>query len=189
MSFATPNRRNISAGLLIAGFGLAQSARAASDNAPMVRTDSAGEIVRSHAGIHQEVTFAASASRVYNLLTAAEQFDRVVRLSGAMNSSMRASLGTKGTEIEARPGGAFALYGGYITGYNLELVPATRLVQAWRSGSWEPGLFSIAHFVFAEREGSTTLIFDHTGFPDDAASHLALGWRANYWEPMAKALG
>ena len=188
MSFDAFNRRNVSAGLLVAGAGLAQTARAASGNAA-IRADVAAEISHSYAGIHQEITFAASVARVWRLLTEAEQFDRVVQASGAMNSTMRASLGKKGTEIDARPGGAFSLFGGYVTGYNLELVSDTRLVQAWRSGSWDPGVFSIAHFALSERQGVTTLAFDHVAFPDDAAAHLAQGWHINYWEPMAKVLG
>jgi hypothetical protein len=32
----------------------------------------------------------------------------------------------------------------------------------------------------------TKLIFDHTGFPNAAAAHLAQGWHINYWEPMTK---
>jgi len=189
MPLDTFNRRNVSAGLMIAGVGLAQAARAASSNASATKPDVPTEISHSRAGIHQEISFAASAARIYRLLTEAEQFDRVVRLSGAMNSTMRTSLGKKRTEIDARPGGAFALFGGYITGYNLELVPDTRLVQAWRAGSWNPGVFSIAHFGLAEREGTTMLDFDHAGFPDAAAAHLAQGWHVNYWEPMAKVLG
>jgi hypothetical protein len=41
----------------------------------------------------------------------------------------------------------------------------------------------------SERQGATSLAFDHIGFPDDAAAHLADGWHVNYWEPMAKVLG
>jgi activator of HSP90 ATPase len=43
-------------------------------------------------------------------------------------------------------GGTFTLFGGYVTGRNLEMLPDERLVQAWRAGSWKPGAFSIAAF-------------------------------------------
>jgi hypothetical protein len=34
----------------------------------------------------------------------------------------------------------------------------------------------------------TQLTFDHTGFPNGEAEHLAEGWHVNYWEPMMKAM-
>jgi uncharacterized protein YndB with AHSA1/START domain len=182
------NRRDVSVGLLVAGAGLAQAARAVPVNASQTAPDVPAEISHTRAGIHQDVAFTATAARVYHLLTDAEQFDKVVQASDGMNSAMRKSLGTKRTEIDARPGGAFALFGGYITGYSLELVPDKRLVQAWRAGSWEAGVFSIVRFALSERQGATTLAFDHIGFPDDAAAHLAHGWHVNYWKPMAKVL-
>jgi activator of HSP90 ATPase len=174
------NRRDLGFGTLAAGLAL---------SCAEAFGKSRGEISRSNAAIHQDVLFKASAVRLYQALTVAEQFDHVVQLSMAMNSSMKAKLGTTPTAIDAQPGGAFTLYGGYITGRNLELVSGTRIVQAWRSGSWDPGLYSIAHFALLPEGASTRLVFDHTGFPNAAADSLAKGWHENYWEPLAKFLG
>jgi len=149
---------------------------------------SRSEVAYTSPAIHQEIMLPAGAARVYRMLTVAEEFDKVVRLSDAMNSSMKAKLGTAPTTIDARPGGAFAFFGNYVTGYNVELVPNTRLVQAWRAGSWDPGLFSIAHFALEDRGASTRLVFDHTGFPKEETAHLVAGWHGNYWRPMTKAL-
>jgi activator of HSP90 ATPase len=91
-------------------------------------------------------------------------------------------------EISREPGGAFALFGGYIFGRQLELVPNERIVQAWRVGSWDPGIYSIARFELAEQGSGTKIVFDHTGFPKGKAEHLAEGWKINYWEPMGKFL-
>jgi len=146
-------------------------------------------ISRSSAAIHQEVTFAARAERLYRALTVAEEFDKVVRLSLAMSSAMKKMLGSTPTQIDARPGGAFTLFGGYVTGRNLELVASSRIVQAWRAGSWDRGSFSIAKFVLVDdATGGARIIFDHTGFPDAASDELAKGWRDNYWAPLAKSL-
>jgi hypothetical protein len=30
------------------------------------------------------------------------------------------------------------------------------------------------------------ILFDHGGFPNGEAEHLAAGWQANYWTPLAK---
>ena len=149
----------------------------------------ADRISRDNAAIHQEVVLAAPAGRIYQTLTTAKLFDHVVRASAAMNSDMKKTLGTAPTQIDARPGGAFVLFGGHITGFNLELVSDSRLVQAWRVASWKPGAYSIARVVLESRGATTQLIFDHTGFPPGEAEHLAAGWQDNYWTPLAKTLG
>jgi activator of HSP90 ATPase len=152
------------------------------------QTQAVGEISHSSAAIHQEVVFAAAVARVFRTLTVAEEFDKVVRLSAAMNSDMKKVLGAAPTAIDAREGGAFSLFGGYITGRFLELVPDVRIVQAWRSGSWKAGFFSIARFGLMPQGPGSKLVFDHTGFPSDAAQHLAQGWHQNYWQPLAESL-
>jgi uncharacterized protein YndB with AHSA1/START domain len=145
------------------------------------------EISHTCAAIHQEVVFKASRKRVYEALTETKQFDKVVRMSEAMKGGM--PPGAAPTEISREVGGAFALFGGYIAGRNIELVPNERIVQAWRTGSWDAGVYSIAKFALVEQGSGTKLIFDHTGFPKDEAEHLASGWKANYWEPLEKYLG
>ena len=144
------------------------------------------EISHTCAAIHQEVVFKASRKRVYEALTETKQFDKVVRLSEAMKGGM--PPGAAPTEIGREAGGAFALFGGYIAGRNIELVPNERIVQAWRTGSWEAGVYSIARFTLVEQGAGTKIVFDHTGFPKDEAEHLASGWKANYWEPLEKYL-
>jgi activator of HSP90 ATPase len=144
-------------------------------------------ILRAEEAIHQEPVFKASRKRVYEALTDASQFAKVVQLSAAMQSGGM-KLGTNVAEIGREAGGAFTLFGGYITGRQIELVPNERIVQVWRSGSWDPGSFSIARFVLVESGGETKIKFDHTGFPKGQAEHLAEGWRVNYWEPLSKFL-
>jgi uncharacterized protein YndB with AHSA1/START domain len=136
--------------------------------------------------IHQERVFQASRKRVYEALTDARQFDKIVQLSGAMQSGM--GLGKKLTEISRQMGGAFTLFGGHIAGRHIELVPHQRIVQAWRVVDWNPGVYSIVKFELTEQGSSTKINFDHTGFPEGKAQHLAVGWKANYWEPLQKYL-
>jgi activator of HSP90 ATPase len=144
-------------------------------------------ILRAEEAIHQEPVFKASRKRVYDALTDANQFGKVVMLSAAMQSGGM-KLGTKAAEIGREAGGAFTLFGGYITGRQVELVPSERIVQVWRSGSWDAGSYSIAKFVLVEQGSETKIKFDHTGFPKGQAEHLAEGWRVNYWEPLARFL-
>jgi len=144
------------------------------------------EISHTAEAIHQEVLFKASRKRVYDALTDAKQFDQVVRLSAAMQSGMVPAK--NGTELGREAGGALSAFGGYITGRIVELVPNERIVQAWRSASWDPGTYSIARFVLSDQGSDSKLVFDHAGFPQGEAQHLAEGWKANYWEPLKKFL-
>lgn len=128
-------------------------------------------ISRTAEAIHQEVVIKANRKRVYEVLTDTEQFRK---LSGGMN-----------TQISREPGGAFSLFGGVITGRQIELVPGERIVQAWRS-EWAPGDYSIARFVLLDQGSDTKIVFDHTGFPQGAAEHLATGWKEHYWDGLAR---
>jgi len=136
--------------------------------------------------IHQEVTFDASRRRLYQALTNAKQFDAVTRLSDAV--ALLTAPTARPTSISAVVGGAFTLFGGYITGRNLDMRPGERLVQAWRAESWKPGEFSIVRFVLQEEGSGTRLIFDHGGFPAGQGVHLAVGWHVHYWEPLVQFL-
>ncbi|HTW23121.1 MAG TPA: SRPBCC domain-containing protein [Candidatus Baltobacteraceae bacterium] len=141
----------------------------------------------SHAAesIHQEAFFKARPNRVYDALTIASQFQKVESLGAAMKSS---DVTSHPAVISREPGGAFSLFGDYIIGRQIELVPNQRIVQAWRVASWPPGIFSVARFELAEQDSGTKLVFDHAGFPAGTAEHLAAGWHANYWEPLGKFL-
>jgi activator of HSP90 ATPase len=143
------------------------------------------EISRTAESIHQEPVFPASRKRVYNLLLTPQEFDKVVRLSDAAKSM---GVHIMPAAINPAPGGAFSLYGGYVTGRQIELTADERIVQAWRSASWPAGVYSIATFTLLEQGGGTRIVFDHAGFPVGQAEHLAEGWHVNYWQPMTKVL-
>jgi len=145
-------------------------------------------ISRAEEAIHQEPVFKANRKRVYEALTDASQFAKVVELSAAMKSGGM-KTGAAPVTISSEAGGAFAAFGGYVSGRQIELVSNERIVQVWRAGSWDPGSYSIAKFVLVEQGAETKIKFDHTGFPKGQAEHLAEGWRINYWEPLAKYLG
>jgi activator of HSP90 ATPase len=128
--------------------------------------------------IHQEVGIRASRARVYQALTDAKQFSKVTEFSmpGAT------------TVISPDIGGEFSLFGGYITGRHIEMVANERLVQAWRTKNFKPGIFTIAHFQLNEEGAGTKLVFDQTAIPQGHAEHLASGWKSHYWEGLEKYL-
>jgi activator of HSP90 ATPase len=173
-----PTRRQAIAGVAIALGGLALGSTKV-----WAQTDSG--ISRSAASIHQEPVFTANRKRVYGALTDAKQFDKVIQLSGVMQAM---HLPDKPAEISREVGGAFSLFGGYITGRHVELLPNQRIVQAWRTGSWAPGVYSIAKFELVEQGSGTKIVFDHTGFPQGEAEVLDSGWKAHYWDPLEELL-
>jgi activator of HSP90 ATPase len=143
------------------------------------------EISHTAESIHQEPVFKANRKRIYDALTDSKQFDKVIQLSGVLQAM---HLGDKPAEISLEVGGGFTLFGGYITGRHVELVPNERIVQAWRAGGWAQGVYSIARFELVEQGSGTKIVFDHTGFPKGEAESLASGWKAHYWEPIEKLL-
>lgn len=124
--------------------------------------------------IHQEVVIKASPERVYKALTDSQQFGELT--------------GAGPAEISSEAGGSFSCFGGMIQGRNLELVPNQRIVQAWRVGNWDPGVYSVVKFELQPQGSDTRLVFDHTGFPEAEREHLESGWHARYWEPLQKYL-
>ena len=171
---STSTRREVIAGLAL---GLSSTIAAGS-----ARREPAAGISHNMESIHHEVTFKASPERLYALLTNAAEFQQVVLRSDAVKTGMVKD--PPPAQISSVEGGTFATFGGYITGRQIELVPNVRIVQAWRTGTWDPGIFSIARFALTQSANGTLLTFDHTGFPRGEAAHLAQGWRSNYWAPL-----
>jgi uncharacterized protein YndB with AHSA1/START domain len=123
--------------------------------------------------IHQEVRFAAAPARVYAALT---------------SSSEHAAFTGAPAELSSDEGGAFAAYGGHVHGRNIELSPGKRIVQAWRAKTWPEGVFSIARFELIADGAATRLLFEQDGVPEEAAEHIAGGWKTMYWEKLQRYL-
>jgi activator of HSP90 ATPase len=138
------------------------------------------DVSRTAESIHQDVLVSASAARVYAALTDASRFTAMTVFSTVPKAAP--------AQIAREAGGTFRVFDGHILGRHVELVPDQRIVQAWRAGSWEPGLYSIARFELKDQGAKTTIVFDHTGFPKGQGEHLAEGWYANYWDPLKKYL-
>jgi activator of HSP90 ATPase len=178
VALAAPTRRQcvVGAAVAIAGFALRATPARAADGDGVSHTAEA---------IHQETVFKASPQRIYEALLDAQQFQKVELASGAMKAL---DLEKSPAVISREPGGTFSLFGAYISGRQIELVPNKRIVQAWRTMQWDPGVFSIAHFELLEQGAGTKLVFDHTGFPAGDGESLASGWKAHYWEALEKFL-
>lgn len=92
--------------------------------------------------------------------------------------------------ITARVGANFVVWGGYIHGKNLELVPGKKIVQSWRPSeeTWPEDYYSTVSFELSRAKGGTRLLFVHSGVLADHAGHLSSGWKKSYWEPLQKYL-
>jgi activator of HSP90 ATPase len=113
--------------------------------------------------IHEELDLHVSPRRIYEALLDAKKFSDF--------------------------SGAFSLFGGQISGRNVELVADRRIVQAWRAGSWPEGVYSIARFELTTQGFGARLVFDHSGFPPKERKHLAGGRQEHYFGPLKKYFG
>jgi activator of HSP90 ATPase len=187
MKTTSESRRAFSVRLaaIPAALGTARAPGAAGSLEATPEPDGDG-ISHAAAAIHQEISFTAAPSRIYQILTRGDQFDRVVRLSAA--AQVATKPGSPPTRLEAVAGSSFTLFGGYVTGRQIDLIATERIIQVWRAASWEAGAYSLASFVLKQEGPNTRLIFDHRAFPGDQAAHLARGWHLNYWDPIGKLL-
>jgi activator of HSP90 ATPase len=169
-----PTRRQMASGIALAFCSLATAWTTLAE-APQqtMQEKPATAANRARTSLHEEIELKAAPQRIYEVLLDAKQF--------AAFTGMPA-------EIDPKPGGAFSMFGGQIAGRNIELVPSQRIVQAWRPTHWNPGIYSIAAFVFKPKAGGTLVVLDHKGFPEGDFDHLEWGWHNHYWDPLKKFL-
>jgi uncharacterized protein YndB with AHSA1/START domain len=90
--------------------------------------------------IHQQAMIPASPEQVYAVLADADALSGLSGLSGKAGRSA---------------GEEFSAFDGNVTGRQIELVPGTRIVQAWRFPRFQEGVYTIVHFTFTAAEGGT----------------------------------
>lgn len=171
-AFAAPTRRRAITGLAVALGALSGGRMLQGKPEKMAEQESTGvEGLLTY--LHQEVDIAAAPARVYEALLDSKQFAAFTGLPA---------------EINREVGGAFSMFGGRIVGRNVELVKDARIVQAWRPANWDPGVYSLVKFELKQVDARTTVVLDHTGFPEGSFRHLNPGWYQRYWEPLKKYL-
>jgi activator of HSP90 ATPase len=171
---ANARRRFLVGGAALLGALAARSAFAqnkAKNTMPELPATAPEDMART--SLHQEVDFAAAPQQLYEALLDSKKF---TAFSGDT------------AKIDRQVGGAFAMFGGRITGRNVELVASRRIVQAWRPASWEPGVYSIVKFEITGYGDHAKITLDHTGFAEGDFGHLNAGWESHYWVPLKKYL-
>jgi uncharacterized protein YndB with AHSA1/START domain len=102
-----------------------------------------------------------------------------------INGKKHAAFTGAPARIERRVGGKFTCHGVYLTGVTVELVPARRIVQAWRSRGWPKGHYSLVTFALSPvAGGKTRLRFAQHGVPSRDFKAKSEGWRLRYWTPL-----
>lgn len=122
--------------------------------------------------IKQSVEFDAAPEEIYELLIDAGKH-------GAFTDSP--------VEMSREIKGTFNSFGGYCHGYNIELDPGKKIVQAWHFAEegWPDDHYSTCTFVFEENgPGKTKLSFTQTDVPEHKLNDLEQGWQVYYWRPM-----
>jgi activator of HSP90 ATPase len=167
-------RRQIISSMAIALGGLAAGSQAfATVRQQAAKQNPSADANKTRTSIHEEVDYKAAPQRIYEVLLDQKKFAACTGLPA---------------EIDPSPGGAFSMFGGQIVGRNVELIPNQRVVQAWRPTHWDPGIYSIVKFELKALGSDTTLVLDHTGFPEGEFDALNWGWHNHYFEPLKKYL-
>ncbi len=173
-SLHASTRRQVIAGSALALGSLAAGSSVwAKAQQPVKEAPSSAAANQNRTALHQEVDFKASPQRIYEVLLDSRQFAACTGMSAA---------------IDPKAGGAFSTFGGLIVGRNVELLPNQRIVQAWRPTHWDPGVYSIVKFELKSRDSETTVVLDHTGFPESDYDGLNSGWKPRYWDPLKRFL-
>ena len=93
-------------------------------------------------------------------------------------------------KIDAKVGGKFTAWGGYILGKTLELEPFKRIVQAWRTTDFPEEAPDSKLEVVLEAEGKgTCFTLFHSNITDGQGDEYLKGWEDYYFEPMKAFFG
>ena len=126
---------------------------------------------------------------------ATESLRMSVVLSASPADVYRAWLDAKehgaftGSPAEVNPviGGRHSAWDGYITGQNLELDPARRIVQSWRTTEFPPeAADSRLRLTLNAVEEGTELLIEHDEIPEGQGRAYEQGWVEYYFEPMKR---
>ena len=81
--------------------------------------------------------------------------------------------------MEAEPNTEFSLWGGSISGINLEFEPNKKIVQQWFFGDDEEA--SVVSIKLHPHKKGTSVELRHTNIPDEAFENISEGWDEDYF--------
>jgi uncharacterized protein YndB with AHSA1/START domain len=101
-----------------------------------------------------------------------------------MSSEGHAAMTGGSAQIDARVGGDYTAWDGYISGRTLVLEPGRRIVQSWRTTEFEPADPDSQLEVLLDAVPEGTKITLHQTEVPDGQSGYEQGWQDNYFDPM-----
>ena len=104
--------------------------------------------------------------------------------SAWLNSEGHSNMTGGEASISDKEGAKFSAWDGYIMGENIELEPFGRILQKWRTTSFEDeDPDSNLEIVLNEIDGRTEITLIHTNIPEDGEDYET-GWEEHYFQPM-----
>ena len=119
--------------------------------------------------LKQSVTLPSAPQEIFSLL---------------MNSRRHSGFTGAAAVIDARPGGRFSAYDGYIEGTTVEQEKGKKIVQSWRGRDWPAGHYSTVTFLFKKVSTGTRLELTQHGIPAAEFEGIKQGWNDFYWKRM-----
>ena len=119
------------------------------------------------------------------MLSATFHVDPAELFQGWLDSEMHAAFTGSPARIDPRPGGAFSVWDGYISGTTLEIQPPRRIMQSWRTTEFpadKPD--SLLEVLFEKVPDGTKLTLKHSRVPAGQAEMYQQGWEEYYFTPM-----
>jgi len=89
-------------------------------------------------------------------------------------------------EMTAEANTEFSLWGGSISGINLEFEPDKKIVQQWFFG--EDDEASIVTIKLHPDKKGTSVELNHTNIPDEAYENISDGWDEDYFGALRELL-
>jgi len=91
--------------------------------------------------------------------------------------------------ISNQPKSSFSLFGGNITGQNLELDQHKRVVQKWRFSSWIEGHYSTVTLLFDSDKDGAVVHLTQTSVPANDVERTEKGWNDIFFNRMKALYG
>lgn len=107
-----------------------------------------------------------------------------------LDSVTHAEFIRSSADIDPKVNGKFTIWDNYITGKTIELIPAKKIVQEWRTTEFpEDSPDSILELTFEAIKEGTKLTLVHKNIPEGQADEYKSGWKDYYFAPMQEFFG